>query len=1058
MNKMVSLNELLENLNYAQSSHYRPTDGALDADTAHIFRAAHEAGVKGIYVIEASPKTKNKILAARPTVYIAEADTVEKAREIHRSLWNLGYAPFIIVRLPYQIRIYTGFDYGEGTDHGLLDEIDLNQLNKLLTDFKAESIDTGHIWKSNYAKEINPDQRVDNRLLKNLEQLGNALKKDKVFDTSANALIGKYVYFSYLRDRQILSDDWLKKNQINPETVFSNNATINGLRQLIEALDIRFNGKIFPLDFDKETTLQDKHVSWVASVFNGTKIINSAPQTVHQLHLPFKAYNFNYIPVETLSAIYEQFIFERKKKGAIYTPEILADYLLSEMEWAKPLVRGMTILDPACGSGVFLVLAYRRLIEKEMQLRHGQKLRPEELRDILLESIYGVERETDACYVTEFSLILTLLHYVNVEPPDLKYFKFKFPELHNRQIFESDFFDFKGEESESKFWQEGLKFDWIVGNPPWLELKPEDKEEKFAREWMVKAENKANCPIGGNRVAEAFSWCVTELLKDEGLVGLILPATTLFNLESSKYRKAFFTKHEVLRITNFANLRDVIFHRRTTLPPTTIIYRKITNAVSKPCIIHYAPFSVNQVAGAQKRPWIITVNENEVQTILHYEAEKGETSLWKFALWGTYHDKRVIEQIKHEFPKTLDHICQKRKWLFCQGAELRNLKQPTKYELEPVPELSGKKRFDSDIMRRSLSHFSIPQDVIKDIPKEELYIRKRGGRAGLALTKAPHIILSPVWMSYITYSDSDFVIPSRTMGLSVPHNSDSDYLRAISVYLSSSLVAYYLFFQSQQWGVFRQARLVSIKEVRKIPTPEFTSMQVKKLAELQKDLVAIEKQGILNYISVLRGGHLIKDVDSLTMLDLTKEEKKKTKSFALDLQTKLQEKIDDIIFDLFNIPIDIRTLVTEFIKLRLPLDKPNAVSGGLLKAPNKSMLGAYASMLRHKLDDFAMGKAFHKVTINQSTELIECIVEISQEKPSVPVDVKTVDSSISAMYAKLSDNLREQFSQWVYVQRGLRLFDGPKIHIYKAPRLIDWTQTQAMNDAGDIIGEVISQR
>lgn len=1054
MNKMVSLNELLENLNYAQSSHYRPTDGVLDADTAHIFRAAHEAGVKGIYVIEASPNTENKILAARPTVYIAEADTIEKAREIHRSLWNLGYAPFIIVRLPHQIRIYTGFNYREDTDDGLLDQINLNQLNKLLTAFKAESVDTGHIWKSNYAKEINPDQRVDKRLLKNLEQLGDALKKDNVFDASANALIGKYVYFSYLRDRQILSDEWLKKKQINPEAVFSNNATINGLRQLIDELDVRFNGKIFPLDFDKETTIQDKHVSWVASVFNGTEIIKSAPQTVHQLHLPFKAYNFNYIPVETLSAIYEQFIFERKRKGAIYTPEILADYLLSEMEWAKPLVRGMKILDPACGSGVFLVLAYRRLIEKEMQLRHGQKLRPEELRDILLESIYGVERETDACYVTEFSLILTLLHYVNVEPPDLKYFKFKFPELHNRQIFESDFFDFKGEKSESNFWQTSFKFDWIIGNPPWT--KANQKLEKFAYSWINNSQNKIKCPVGGKRIAEAFSWIVTELLNGDGIVGLVIPATSLFNLESARYRQTFFTKQEVLRITNFSNLRDILFHRRATLPAATIVYRKSPESREKPNIIHYGPFSVNQITGNKNLPWIITINENEITTISPFDAARGNTSLWKFALWGTYYDKRTIERIKYLFPGELKKYCLQRNWSFYEGSQLRNRNEEDSDKLEYVPDIKGKKYFQSDLMRQFPYHFSISKEVLYDIPDEMCYIRKQGGMLGLTTTWEPHIVLSPSWGSYATYSNQDFVIPARQMGIAAPKN-DRDNLKALSVYMASSLVAYYLFFNAQEWGVFRQAKRVSTSEVGKIPVPDFTKEQVIKLIKFHKELVDTEKQGIIDYIAELREGRLIKDVDGLTLLDLTKEEKKKTKSFALNLQTKLQEKIDDIIFDLFNIPADIRTLVTEFIKLRLPLDKPNAVAG-LIKAPNKSTLEAYANMLTKKLDDFAMGKAFHRVSINQSTELIECIVEISQEKPSVPVVVKTVDSSISAIHAELSDNLREQFSQWVYVQRGLRLFDGPKIHIYKAPRLIDWTQTQAMNDAGDIIGEVISQR
>ena len=48
----------------------------------------------------------------------AEAVTVAEAKQIHRSLWNLGYAPFLIVRLPDQIRVYTGFNYEEKNENG----------------------------------------------------------------------------------------------------------------------------------------------------------------------------------------------------------------------------------------------------------------------------------------------------------------------------------------------------------------------------------------------------------------------------------------------------------------------------------------------------------------------------------------------------------------------------------------------------------------------------------------------------------------------------------------------------------------------------------------------------------------------------------------------------------------------------------------------------------------------------------------------------------------------------------------------------------------------------
>src|SRR5438046_3111718 len=105
------LSTLLEELDYEQSPHYRSNVGEFEPETAHLFRAAHDAGVSGIYVFKASPVISQHIIVDRPAVYIAQAENLAQARSIHRSLWNLGYAPYVIVLLPYQIRIYTGFKY-----------------------------------------------------------------------------------------------------------------------------------------------------------------------------------------------------------------------------------------------------------------------------------------------------------------------------------------------------------------------------------------------------------------------------------------------------------------------------------------------------------------------------------------------------------------------------------------------------------------------------------------------------------------------------------------------------------------------------------------------------------------------------------------------------------------------------------------------------------------------------------------------------------------------------------------------------------------------------------
>lgn len=1061
------LSTLIQELNYDQSAHYRSHVTDFEPETAHLFRAASDAGVSGIYVFQASPNISHKVIADRPAIYIAQAEGTEQAQRIHRSLWNLGYAPFLIVLLPQQIRVYTGFDYSEeDTNKGLLDEFPLNNIRLLLAEFSSEAIDTGRIWqKGKYKNQLDQQQRVDNRLLRNLRQLGDVLNNQGLDASVAHALIGKYVYIRYLRDRGILTEEWLQEQHVAKESVFSREATADGLYRLTTALENRFNGKIFPIDFMRTGAPTDRHVQLTASVFMGDEIVFEDKRTIiEQLHLDFRAYNFAYIPIEILSEVYEQFIEEARKKGAIYTPEILADYLLSEVSTVKPLTEETKILDPTCGSGVFLVLAYRRLIEAELAKNGESKLSDKKLK-ALLSNIYGVERELDACYVAEFSLILTLLNYV--DPHELQKIEFHFPSLHNTTIFHSDFFDIEGTHYDGQFWQRELTFDVIIGNPPWIELK-DDGEERLARQWMQDGVNKIERPISGKRVAEAFSWLVTDLLRPEGIVGLLLPATSLVNLEARNYRRRFFTRHCVFRITNFSNLRWILFPKNE-FPAFTIVYRPLHNSEEvKPPITHYAPLSIDQVADSRESPWVITINEQEIQMIDPLDAETGETLVWKLALWGTFQDKKAIECIEAIFPFTIGTLCTRKNWSFSQGAELRDKRKFAAHTLDDIDDLKGEKRFQREKMTDALFRFSVPVDVLSHIPDEMCAIRK-GRVKGLSHRQAPHIVISPSWGSYVTFSDVDFIIPPRVIGIAGPQE-DADKLRALSLYLNSSLVSYYLFFHVPEWGVARNARYITLSELKKVPVPDFNSEQVEELASLHQRLVADEQQNISEAIAKVRNlqmdffSHEDEPSGDLSVPELlskmSKEQKARVQNEVDAFHEHARGMIDEKIFELFAISEDIRLLVTDFVQVRLLLDRPTAFER-VIREPDERELLDYARELRDELDGFVGYDTHHGISITYSPDLIECVINVVNTDTPITLDstrVRPGDVTSSRILSELSESIKEQVSQWVYVQRGLRLFDGPRIHLYKPSRLIDWTRTQAMNDAGDILGEVLVEQ
>jgi type I restriction-modification system DNA methylase subunit len=995
--------------------------------TEHLFRAAKKAGVQGAYVFQTSPP-EQKILPPRPAVYVAEAKTRDEAREIHQRLWNLGNAPFIVILLPNEIRVYTGFNFSQKNQNkGLVKEIKnivnltFENIRDKLTDFRADSIDSGKIWEMQ-AQYITPEKRVDTSLLNNLEKLEKYLKsrekylKGRELDLPIiHALIGKYVYIRYLYDRKILSEEWLAENNINLDFVLSRNATLAGLLRLTEVLEDRFNGAIFPFPSNIEATLSDEIVSLVASTFKGDDPVSG------QLHFDsedFKAYDFSYIPVETLSSIYEQFLHSQgtgKKAGAVYTPEPVADYLLCELEESKPLQSGMRILDPCCGSGIFLVLAYRRLIELALAQSPNNKLKPTELRKIL-ESLYGIERNEEACYVAEFSLILTLLNYI--DPPDLHRNKqFKFPSLHNTQIFECDFFN-----DDSDFWKQNKKFDWIVGNPPWVELKPETVKEELARSWI--RENIEKRPATGNRVCEAFSWRVVDLLNSNGYVGLLIHAKSLFNHESERYRKLFFTQHEVSRITNFSNLAYVLFGGRGEAPSATILYRKALLDVDKPEIVHYGPFVVNQVSNRpwkrdKKNPtWTITINSNEILTVDPEDAESGELLVWKLALWGNHRDKKALERIRRLFGTNLENVIQQKEWHLCQGLQMGDGSAWTNGDsnnIEYVSDLEGRKRFNADLMVASQRRFSIPDDALQEIPAEELYVRKRSGKAGLKIASAPHIIIST---GYCVYSDEYFVIPHPKVGISADENS-ADHLRAISVLLNSSILSYYLFFQSSSWGVDRN--LVSPKDIKGIPVPAMSADQIFELSSLQRELEHLERNN-------------------------------------LSTESSLQDRLDYSIESILKLPEDLTIMARDFAQVRIKLNKGKAVVSAT-EQPQESDLHAYGLCLRDELDDFTEGSGLrHKIILTYSINIIVCSVEFVFLDNPISVSIEKAQGESSSFLARIQEKVKRRFSQWVYVQRDLRIFEESRVYLCKSPRLVDWTRTQALNDSDDIIAEILSAR
>ncbi|MGE3724973.1 MAG: class I SAM-dependent DNA methyltransferase [Candidatus Sericytochromatia bacterium] len=1007
-------NQVLEELGYtsAKSGDAWITEDKADEFNLPLWRVLEKettVDVCGAYVFRTSSISSEKepLLPSRPAVHVVRAQTEQEARKVHQKLWNLGAAPFLIIILPQRVKVYRGFDFNsdpQSRDTPIAESaLNAAEIARTLQDFYAHEIDSGRIWQTQ-SKNVTPEKRVDQRLLKSLKELSDALISKGIERKLAHCLIGKYIYIYYLVEREILTDAWLAQYGLKLSNITGDQTSSQALQTLIMVLEQRFNGQVFPLNIQELGVKADEFIHFVAAVFRGDQVSG-------QLVLPdFKIYDFSCIPIEMLSSIYEQFLHsegQAKHAGAVYTREFVADYLLCELNSVKPLEKGMKILDPSCGSGVFLVLSYRRLIEIEIRKNKGKKLTLQKLSRLLQENIYGVELIEQACYITEFSLLLTLLSYV--EAPDLHENKdFRFPCLHNRNIFYADFFD-----DQASIWKNDLKFDWIIGNPPWTELNKNQLKQDQPHFWDWLNKNVNRYPVGQYCLSEAFSWRVTEALAENGCVALLIKATSLFNQTSFKYRQVFFNQNQVRRITNFSNLAYVLFAGRAKTRAATLIYSKAKSEQIKSPIIHFGPFVINQTLNRstdQKRIWALTFYEDEIKTIDPSLAESGDFFIWKQALWGNSRDEQALTRFKRIFTTTLGDLITTRQWKLSQGRSVVSEQNKT-YQNVLIGEMPTYQLLNAKLMPKRIC-LTVPGLAIETLDNKQAFYYN-GVVSGLDIALAPHIYLTP---AYAAYSDQDFLFPGAQIGLSAPVK-DSDYLRSLSLYLNSNIGKYLLFFNCKGWGIDRNR--FSSEEITSIPVPDLTAKQIDELAQLHRKLSVSDSDR-----------DLFNKTNNVTLI----------------------QKIDEGISDILKIPSHLMLIAQEFIQLRYQLNEGKTRVSGT-QVPSEQNLMDYAMYLRNSLDSFS--HKHHHINIKQYPEFIACTVEITDALEPLATYTQKLPN-LSNEDQNLWRILKKSFSQWAYVQQGLRILDGKYYHIWKTPRLIDWTCTQAMIDADEIIAEILN--
>ena len=392
----------------------------------------------------------------------------EKRKQLSKDIWNFNKSALVFVNEPKELIIYNGFKYEKSGLLHVLETIRTVVDEQKLKNYSYWKIVTAELWNAR-DEDFKTKTRVDTKLLENIKAARDVLTDEKssnnpLSEKHANRIIGRLIFIRYLIDRQVNFDyigegkDYLTKEKL-PELILQK---VN-LFDFFDYLLRKFKGDILPLN-GEENAVKQNHLEVLSNLFAGNSI------KTRQLNF-FNVFDFDFIPIELISNIYETFLGEKQDKDkAFYTPPFLVDYVLEQT--VKSFIAKQNIstdlscktVDFTCGSGIFLCETLRTIISRYIELENPDKSSIEfkdRIKRLIKDNIFVNDVNQEAIEIAKFSLFITLLDYFE-NPKDIE--DFEFPPIsenfHKLYTFNDELKNTFGKDKliESFF---------ILGNPPW---------------------------------------------------------------------------------------------------------------------------------------------------------------------------------------------------------------------------------------------------------------------------------------------------------------------------------------------------------------------------------------------------------------------------------------------------------------------------------------------------------------------------------------------------------------------------------------------------------------
>lgn len=950
----------------------------------------------------------------------------ERIADLRLRLWNHGRIPTLWIIAANSVRIYNAFARPQERDHQDVESHLLGELRLVgdqltgLDRFHRTSFDDGSFWRTGDGQRIDATQRVDQALLEDLQATATLLRQQDLSSAAAHSLLGRIIFVKYLEDRGILQSCHFQAfgNSEGFDELLGHESHV---REFFDWLHATFNGDLFPRAEAELRSVDNRHLDILQRFLSG-HLMSGYPNTQAR----FWPYSFKIIPIELISSIYEMFAHAdnseaAKAQSVHYTRFGLVELTLSIA--MRDLSGTTRVLDPACGSGVFLVEAFRRLVWTKSNA-YGRPLNREELHDVLRAQIFGIDIDRNAVYVAAFSLYLVLLE-MDRDPEPLN--ALRLPRLVNsgakgdgRNLYIQDFLNCEHEFNHVPPFA-NRDFDLVVSNPPWTALNkktaPADPDNPSGGvQWGLRYVRRHKIPDG--KPDQAFMWRARDFVKAGSRIAMVIGSRLFFQASpvGRRWRSQLLSKntiHAIVDLSDLVNEKLLFGWKSSTRLPASVVVFAARNPDEHGELRYISP---KWYPGIRNRDEIIITSADVCS--LPQCLVRDELFRWKGASRGSSRDIRLLYRLGGL--KSLDMILNEAGCLAGihrgRGITIGKGESRRADDFEGIPFLEGrrkKERFAVNV--RNLPIFSHPT------------VAKRSNRLVLGL---PAVVVARSLLDYrpcaflveASESRSRLVISQSYYGISFP--GDRLWLgNRLNALLNSDVAFYWAFMVGLELGLGR--RLIEVHDWCSLPVPD----------------------------SILEDGHQ----SWRQVLDVECRLRSAVAGSAGPSANieELQEILNKEICALYDLSEQDIVLIRDTMKFTVaPYLKRKQRS--CVRRPSEEQLASYADRICLQLNDLVrhdgrkLGVTAYVLPMGDGL----CGVRFSMKRLAdhrSAVRIRSAEGN--AILAHIGEHLRSAVADHIYVQRDLRVYDDENFWVIKPAEDRLWSEAAALVDADLVVAE-----